>query len=70
VTLITGDRQRLASNAALQRSIRQRFPHIDPLHHLLVELVRRYHEGKADDRVQRGIHISSNGITAGLRNAG
>ncbi|MDP2034012.1 MAG: phosphoenolpyruvate carboxylase [Polaromonas sp.] len=68
--LITGDRQRLAGNASLQRSIRHRFPYIDPLHHLQVELVRRYREGKADERVQRGIHISINGIAAGLRNTG
>jgi phosphoenolpyruvate carboxylase len=67
---ITGDKQRLANNAALQRSIRHRFPYIDPLHHLQVELVRRYRAGKADERVQRGIHISINGIAAGLRNTG
>jgi len=70
LTLITGDKQRLAGNASLQRSIRHRFPYIDPLHHLQVELVRRYREGKADERVQRGIHISINGIAAGLRNTG
>ncbi len=67
---ITGERQRLASNTALQRSIRHRFPYIDPLHHLQVELVRRYRAGQADERVQRGIHISINGIAAGLRNTG
>ncbi|MES2687014.1 MAG: phosphoenolpyruvate carboxylase [Pseudomonadota bacterium] len=70
LSLITGDKQRLAGNASLQRSIRHRFPYIDPLHHLQVELVRRYREGKADERVQRGIHISINGIAAGLRNTG
>jgi phosphoenolpyruvate carboxylase len=68
--LITGDKQRLSNNAALQRSIRHRFPYIDPLHHLQVELVRRYRAGQADERVQRGIHISINGIAAGLRNTG
>jgi phosphoenolpyruvate carboxylase len=67
---ITGEKQRLANNSALQRSIRHRFPYIDPLHHLQVELVRRYRAGKADERVQRGIHISINGIAAGLRNTG
>ena len=70
LALITGEKHRLANNAALQRSIRHRFPYIDPLHHLQVELVRRYREGKADERVQRGIHISINGIAAGLRNTG
>ena len=70
LALITGSRQRLANNAALQRSIRHRFPYIDPLHHLQVELVRRYRAGKGDERVRRGIHISINGIAAGLRNTG
>ena len=68
--LITGEKQRLAGNASLQRSIRHRFPYIDPLHHLQVELVRRYRAGLIDERVQNGIHISINGIAAGLRNTG
>ncbi len=70
LALITGNKQRLASNPALQRSIHHRFPYIDPLHHLQVELVRRYRAGQTDERVQRGIHISINGIAAGLRNTG
>jgi phosphoenolpyruvate carboxylase len=67
---ITGEKQRLATNPALQRSIRHRFPYIDPLHHLQVELVRRHREGKLDERAQRGIHLSINGIAAALRNTG
>ncbi|WP_406622706.1 phosphoenolpyruvate carboxylase [Acidovorax sp. SDU_ACID1] len=67
---ITGERQRLAGNTALARSIRHRFPYIDPLHHLQVELVRRWRAGQGDERVQTGIHISINGIAAGLRNTG
>ncbi|WP_394755007.1 phosphoenolpyruvate carboxylase [Rhodoferax sp.] len=70
LSLITGEPYRLAHNAALQRSIRHRFPYIDPLHHLQVELIRRYRAGQTDERVQRGIHISINGIAAGLRNTG
>jgi phosphoenolpyruvate carboxylase len=74
LALITGEKQRLVNNAALARSIRHRFPYIDPLHHLQVELVRRYRAGKRevdrDDKVKRGIHISINGIAAGLRNTG
>ena len=70
LVLITGEKNLLAGNAALQRSIRHRFAYIDPLHHLQVELVRRYRDGQADERVQRGIHISINGIAAGLRNTG
>ena len=70
LTLITGDKQRLAGNAALQRSMRHRFPYIDPLHHLQIELVRRYRAGQTDQQVQTGIQISINGIAAGLRNTG
>ena len=75
LTLITGDQQRLMDNAALQRSMSHRFPYIDPLHHLQVELVRRHRQASqkgdaVDERVKRGIHISINGIAAGLRNTG
>jgi phosphoenolpyruvate carboxylase len=68
--LITGAKQRLANNASLARSIKHRFPYIDPLHHLQVELIRRYRAGISDERAQRGIHLSINGIAAGLRNTG
>jgi phosphoenolpyruvate carboxylase len=71
---ITGQRQRLADNPALLRSVRHRFPYIDPLHHLQVELIRRHRAGGRSDghgeAVRRGIHLSINGIAAGLRNTG
>ena len=67
---ITGDRQRLAGNPALARSIRHRFPYIDPLHHLQIELIRRHRAGSTEERLQRGIHIAINGIAAALRNTG
>ena len=70
LTRITGARQRLAGNTALARSIRHRFPYIDPLHHLQVELLRRWRAEPGDERVQTGIHICINGIAAGLRNTG
>ncbi len=70
LTRISGEKQRLAGNTALARSIRHRFPYIDPLHHLQVELVRRWRSGQGNERVQTGIHISINGIAAGLRNTG
>jgi phosphoenolpyruvate carboxylase len=70
LAMITGDKQRLTGNAPLQRSIRHRFPYIDPLHHLQVELIHRYRAGQTDQRIQTGIHISINGIAAGLRNTG
>ena len=68
--MVTGEKIRLAKNPSLARSIRNRFPYIDPLHHLQIELVRRQREGMHDERIQRGIHIAINGIAAGLRNTG
>ena len=68
--LITGAGQRLAGNRSLARSIEHRFPYIDPLHHLQVELISRYRAGSQHEKVKRGIHISINGIAAGLRNTG
>jgi len=74
LALITGEKRRLESNPSLARSIEHRFPYLDPLNHLQVELMRRYrqrHEGDPQNpRVQTGIHISINGIAAGLRNTG
>ena len=72
--LITGEGDRLHSNPALARSIAHRFPYVDPLHHLQVELLRRYRHRNPDDaaveRLKSGIHLSINGIAAGLRNTG
>jgi len=74
LTLITGEGQRLASNPALARSIEHRFPYIDPLNHLQVELMRRIRLRAPDspgiNRVYTGIHLSINGVAAGLRNTG
>jgi phosphoenolpyruvate carboxylase len=64
---ITGEKSRLAANPGLARSMRHRFPYIDPLHHLQLELIRRYRLGQAGERVQRGIHLSINGISAALK---
>ena len=60
----------LADNPLLRRSIRNRFPYMDPLNHLQVELLRRHRSGETDERVRNGIHLSINGIAAGLRNSG
>ncbi|MFM7506387.1 MAG: phosphoenolpyruvate carboxylase, partial [Rubrivivax sp.] len=74
LALITGESVRLAANPALARSIEHRFPYLDPLNHLQVELMRRYRnrrEGQQGvERLERGIHLSINGIAAGLRNTG
>ncbi|HMV19732.1 MAG TPA: phosphoenolpyruvate carboxylase [Rhodocyclaceae bacterium] len=60
----------LADNPLLRRSIQQRFPYMDPLNHLQVELLKRHRAGETDERVARGLHLTINGIAAGLRNSG
>jgi len=67
---VTGARHLLQSNPLLARSIRNRFPYLDPLNHIQVELLRRYRAGDREERTQRGIHLTINGIAAGLRNSG
>jgi phosphoenolpyruvate carboxylase len=72
---VTGTRERLTNNPTLARSIKNRFAYLDPLNHLQVELIKRHRSWKddgkkADIRVHRGIHLTINGIAAGLRNTG
>jgi phosphoenolpyruvate carboxylase len=67
---ITEQADFLAANPTLARSFRNRTPYIDPLNHLQVELLRRYRQGDADDAVKRAIHLTINGVAAGLRNSG
>ena len=43
----------LESNPALARTIRDRFPYIDPLNHVQLELLKRYRAGDTDERVSR-----------------
>jgi phosphoenolpyruvate carboxylase len=71
---VTGCGERLAGNPLLARSIQNRFAYLDPLNHLQVELIQRHRalaqDAKVDERVHRGIHLSINGVAAGLRNTG
>ena len=67
---ITGQQELLDENPLLKRSIRNRFPYLDPLNHVQVEMLRRYRENPDDERIRLGIHLSINGIAAGLRNSG
>ncbi|WP_369140728.1 phosphoenolpyruvate carboxylase [Modestobacter versicolor] len=67
---ITGDDHLLADNPALARSIRNRFPYLEPLHHLQVEMLRRRRGGDDDELVRRCIQLSVNGVATALRNSG
>jgi phosphoenolpyruvate carboxylase len=67
---VIGHRTLLEGNPLLARSIRNRFPYLDPLNHLQVELLRRHRGSEAEEHVLRGIQLTINGIAAGLRNTG
>ena len=60
----------LQSNPLLERSIRNRFPYLDPLNHVQVELLKAHRNEAEDPQVLRGIQLTINGISAGLRNSG
>lgn len=67
---ITGQGGHLGDSPALARQLARRFAYISPLNHLQVELLRRWRAGEINDKAQRGILISINGVAAGLRNSG
>ena len=67
---ITGASSLLQDNPTLARSLTNRTPYIDPLNHLQVSLLHRHREGDDDERLRRAIHLTINGIAAGLRNSG
>lgn len=68
--LITGHEDLLADNPALARSVFNRFPYLEPLNHLQVELLRRYRSGDQAELVQRGILLTMSGLATALRNSG
>lgn len=71
-TLLTimGHERLLQGNPLLERSIRNRFPYLDPLNHVQVELLQAHRAQSTDEQVLRGIQLTINGVSAGLRNSG
>ncbi len=67
---IMGQNRLLEGNPLLERSVRHRFPYLDPLNHVQVELLKEHRAENPDEQVLRGIQITINGISAGLRNTG
>jgi phosphoenolpyruvate carboxylase len=69
--LAVSEQERLVErNPLLERAIKNRFPYLDPLNHLQVELLKRHRAGDNADEVVQGLHLTINGIAAGLRNSG
>ena len=70
LNLILQSTERLSNNPTLSNSIKSRLPYLDPLNHLQVALIKRHRSGETDVLVKRAIHLTINGIAAGLRNTG
>jgi len=62
--------QLLESNPLLDRSIRNRFPYLDPLNHVQVELLKLHRTRSTSEKILQGIQLTINGVSAGLRNSG
>ena len=67
---ITGQDRLLGGQPELAATLAARFPYLDPLNLLQVDLLRRYRAGDHDERVRRGIQLTINGLAGGLRNSG
>ena len=67
---ITGQRELLARNRVLARSIRLRNPYVDPMSLIQVELLRRKQQGQQSSDLEYPLGATINGIAAGLHNTG
>ncbi|HTR12834.1 MAG TPA: phosphoenolpyruvate carboxylase [Roseiarcus sp.] len=68
---IMGQSRLLESNPLLDRSIRNRFPYLDPLNHVQVELLKLHRSSRSSsEKVLTGVQLTINGVSAGLRNSG
>jgi phosphoenolpyruvate carboxylase len=67
---VTGQRELLARNRVLARSIRLRNPYVDPMSLIQVQLLRRKQEGQQSSELEYPLGATINGIAAGLHNTG
>ncbi|GAA3970782.1 phosphoenolpyruvate carboxylase [Gordonia caeni] len=67
---ITGTDDLLADNDALKRSVYNRFPYLEPLNLLQIELLRRFRGGEDTSEIRRAIQLTMNGLATALRNSG
>ena len=67
---VTGHAQLLESSPTLRRLIEMRNPMIDPINVLQAEILRRMRANPDSRRLRDALHITINGIAAGMRNTG
>ncbi len=67
---ISGQRELLAHNRVLARSIHLRNPYVDPMSLIQVELLRRKQHGEDLRKLEYPLGATINGIAAGLHNTG
>ena len=67
---VLGQRELLAKNRVLARSIRLRNPYVDPMSLIQVELLRRKQRGEDNSDLEYPLGATINVIAAGLHNTG
>ncbi len=66
---VLGEERLLEHNAVIRRSIAVRNPYVDPINVLQAILLKIFRD-TPDERIRDALHITINGIAAGLRNTG
>jgi phosphoenolpyruvate carboxylase len=68
---ITGESRLLEAQPSLARTLEVRDTYLEPLHHLQVALLGQYRtQARGDEKLERALLVTVNGIAAGLRNTG
>ena len=67
---VSGQRELLARNRVLARSVHLRNPYVDPMSLIQVELLRRKQQGQDRAKLEYPLGATINGIAAGLHNTG
>jgi phosphoenolpyruvate carboxylase len=75
VLAVTGEDELLGHQPGLARTLRIRDTYLEPLHHLQMALLGQYRDAATsgagpDEKLERALLITVNGIAAGLRNTG